>query len=63
MKCICGYEQKGDFDFVSHAVQVDPTRQIYQNVMMPNLFYCPICGTVKTKTKKEKENEITDKSI
>ena len=61
MKCICGYEQKDDFERVSLVEPV--TANIEKRIMIHMLHYCPKCGTAKVNFKRMQENEITDKSV
>lgn len=56
MKCICGFEQPNDFDLVSATVSVG--NGVVGTFIYNGLYFCPICGTVRTKSKKELLDKI-----
>lgn len=52
MKCVCGYEQKNDFNIVTYTVPI--TDRISRQCSYEKLYFCPKCGTVKIKIKEMK---------
>ena len=47
MKCICGYEKKGDFENYKKYEPLPGDERIFSATLFDNLFVCPVCGTVK----------------
>lgn len=56
MKCICGFDQSTDFDLISATISVGDG--IVGTFIYNGLYFCPVCGTVRTKTKKELLDKI-----
>ena len=57
MKCVCGYEQEGNFPVVTYdePVQWDKRGKVtaVKIQQIPGLHSCPKCGTVKIKVNGE----------
>lgn len=60
MRCICGYEQKEDFDSPCGEFEID--KETSARYSYPGLYFCPMCGTVKVKLEVIDENTgyVTD---
>lgn len=58
MKCICGFGQSNDFDLVSVTIPVGDG--VVKTFIYDGLYFCPVCGTVRAKTKNELLDKILD---